>query len=988
LSRRGRGPDPASDASAAATGKKTFGEPARAGLESPVVRDERSSTSAEPHELEDALELDRGATVGRYVILDRIGKGGMGVVYAAYDPELDRKLALKLLRTSTGDRSADRRRVRMIREAQAMARLSHPNVIVVHDVGSFDGQVFVAMEFIEGGSLAEWIKVPRPWERVVEVFVLAGRGLAAAHEAGLVHRDFKPDNVMITETGRVVVTDFGLARASGGPDGSMDSEAFVDGPRKLATTVTAQGAIMGTPAYMAPEQHEGRIVDARSDQFAFAVALYEALYGQRPFPGDDVASLAYHVGSGNIRPPPARTLVPPWVRQVLLRALSVAPEDRYPSITALLADLERDRAIRPRWSGVLIGIGLATAIGVVAGFVLDRESTPCSGASTRVAAAIGTEPQQAAKDAFLASGLSYAMEQWPAVEAALRDYGETWAASYEKVCEATHLHGEQSAALLDVRMACLSRRLDDAGALVELLGDADPQAIEHALPAVQSLPRVQACETVDDEGRGVPAPTDPTVAGEVESLRPHLARVAAFERTGVFTVGLAAAHELVERADAIEWPPLQAEAYLRLASLQRAAARWDEAERNYKEALTRALRGEADEVAADASVALVGVVARSPARASEAEGWAGVADALLARTHAEPDTRAELLQRRAELLEATGRRDDALRPRSEAILLLIGAYGDHDIRVADASAGLAKLQHALGESAEARPLLERALEITEYNVGTDHPRTAELMHLLGTVELALHDYAAAQEHFSGALAVREGRAAAVETIETMRSLATTLAATGHDDAAWEQLVAAVAVAKATGDGALHAALELDLARAAMRHGDWSLASQEARRARRAIAELPAATPSQLAEVDAWLARALLELGRLDDARTRARKAVAVLEEDAAGHALPLGEALTVLGEAALAEGDATGAIGPLERAIPLLAHDDDAEVAAFEWALTSARARFGLARALVSTGDATQRAHDLAEEARSALRDLDGPAADLRASIDAWIESQ
>ncbi|HWB77059.1 MAG TPA: serine/threonine-protein kinase, partial [Nannocystaceae bacterium] len=425
----------------------------------------------------------RGETIGRYVVIDRIGEGGMGIVYAAYDPELDRKLALKLLHHDTGDR-AEARRLRLVREAQAMARLSHRNVIVVHDVGTFDDQVFVAMEFIDGRSLAAWLaSTPKPsWSEVLGVLVEAGQGLAAAHDAGLVHRDFKPDNVMIANEsaglGRVVVTDFGLARAAGNnedsgalpmkPDEHDASVSRLAGKGTLAATVTAVGAIMGTPAYMAPEQHLGRPADARSDQFAFAVVLYEGIYGQRPFPGDDVASLAYHVTAGNLREPPAQSNVPGWLARVLVRALAIDPRTRYPDMHALLDELVRDRSWRPRWWAIAAGVGAAALTGVYAGFALDREPAPCSAGADRIAAVWNSARAEAIHARFAQTGLSYVEEQWPVLRAELQSYAKQWSGAYVDACEATHVRGEQSDALLDARMLCLSRRIDELGALLEL----------------------------------------------------------------------------------------------------------------------------------------------------------------------------------------------------------------------------------------------------------------------------------------------------------------------------------------------------------------------------------------------------------------------------------------------------------------------------------------------------------------------------------------
>jgi hypothetical protein len=285
-----------------------------------------------------------GARVGRYIVLDWLGAGGMGAVYSAYDPELNRRVALKLLRSndaSTDDPSPVRGR--LLREAQVMARLAHRNVVAVFDVGSVGERVFIAMELVEGGTLRTWLRrAPRSQRDILAMFLAAGHGLAAAHAAGLIHRDFKPDNVLIGDDGRVCVTDFGLARpVTRAPAGSKPPDAA--GERGERGTSSARPA--GTLAYMAPEQHRGRPTDARADQFSFAVALYEALYGERPFGPGRFAAASDAVGH-RVRTAPRGSRVPRAVRRALIRALSAAPEDRYPSIEDLLAALAPDRPWR------------------------------------------------------------------------------------------------------------------------------------------------------------------------------------------------------------------------------------------------------------------------------------------------------------------------------------------------------------------------------------------------------------------------------------------------------------------------------------------------------------------------------------------------------------------------------------------------------------------------------------------------------------------
>src|SRR6185436_18791197 len=322
--------------------------------------------------------LARGSSIGRYIVLAMVGRGGMGEVYAAYDPELDRKVAVKLLRVKPGNGvSLAEGRTRTLREAQAIARLSHPNVVVAYDVGTFEDKVFIAMEYVEGNTVTYWLKVQeRAWREILQVFKDAARGLAAAHEKGLVHRDFKTDNVMVSRDRHVRVMDFGLAcqvqdKAAPAPapvDGSgavrasgaaaipirilTGSVAGGDGPSTVVlptdpvapipiegrsssgsfdARLTRTGAMMGTPAYMALEQFLGTPTDARSDQFSFCISLYEALYGERPFEGSSMSTLTANVVHGNVREAPAGSKVPLWVRKVLLRGLKPRAKDRWPS---------------------------------------------------------------------------------------------------------------------------------------------------------------------------------------------------------------------------------------------------------------------------------------------------------------------------------------------------------------------------------------------------------------------------------------------------------------------------------------------------------------------------------------------------------------------------------------------------------------------------------------------------------------------------------
>ncbi len=312
---------------------------------------------------------------GRYVLLEAVGRGGVGEVYAAYDPELDRRVAVKLVRADV-DAWGDLER-RMQREAQAMARVRHPNVVAIHDVGQFRNQVFIAMELLEGMTLSAWNRAAqRSWSDVRDVFVQAGRGLSAVHEANMVLRDFKPANVWIGDDGLVKVLDFGLARAVAGQPRDVGAETTGS---VLDEELTGGGILAGTPAYMAPEQSRGAEVGAAADQFAFCVALYESLWGERPFPGSDLAQRGRAIDSQNLDPP---STVPPWLRAAVLRGLAPSPADRHASMQALVSELGRDRRRRTKtWlaigaAALLSAAATATVLTVqqaqVTGAMMDR----------------------------------------------------------------------------------------------------------------------------------------------------------------------------------------------------------------------------------------------------------------------------------------------------------------------------------------------------------------------------------------------------------------------------------------------------------------------------------------------------------------------------------------------------------------------------------------------------------------------------------------
>jgi len=389
-----------------------------------------------------AGDLATGARIGRYVIIEKVGAGAMGVVYGAYDPELDRKIALKLIKPGHGIK--DTAQARLLREAKTIARLAHPNVVAVHDAGVLEDQVFLAMEFIAGGTIKNWLDdKPRSWREVLDVFIAAGRGLVAAHAAGLVHRDFKPDNVLLDKEGRPRVVDFGIARQAVGSDDDSDAAVSAQ-PDPAATlresssaapllTLTKTGTVVGTPAYMAPEQFLGERGDERSDQFSFCVALYEALYGVRPFAGNDFLSISVNVTTEQLRPLPKDRDVPAWIRRLILRGLKADPAARWDSMASLIRALGDDPDIKLRRRLIVGGTVAVGAISLLVAWQMvsrrraeaDREIGRHLAAAThdagtaRAAAAKATELRQRAFAAFDAMNRDQGEGLWKQTRALL-----------------------------------------------------------------------------------------------------------------------------------------------------------------------------------------------------------------------------------------------------------------------------------------------------------------------------------------------------------------------------------------------------------------------------------------------------------------------------------------------------------------------------------------------------------------------------------------
>jgi tetratricopeptide (TPR) repeat protein len=837
--------------------------------------------------LDEALE--RQARVGRYVLLGRIGAGGMGVVYAAYDPDLDRRIAIKLVRTRHHGEA------RLLREAKAMARLHHPNVITVHDVGVHEGQVFIAMDIVEGTTL-RGLRVDRlPWTEVLAAYRKAGEGLAAAHRAGIVHRDFKPDNVLVAGDGRIVVTDFGLARFDEAEDEAPASpdDPDVDAGERLTKT----GSLVGTPAYMAPEQHRGAAADARSDQFAFCVSLYEALYGEHPFVDRTksepiVAEIAEAVLAGRVRAEPARTTVPTWARAAVLRGLATDPAARWPSMEALLAALGADPGRRRRRLA-LAALGVVALGGIlVFAFARDRGAAappPCQGFESRLAGVWDPATKEAARAALLATGQPYAAKTWDIVAPELDAYATRWVERAKDVCEATVVRRVQTAETHDLRARCLDHRLRALGALTRELQRADEATVERAATAARSLPDLAVCDEPAQLAEFAPPPSsivDPATISAIED-RLAAARAArtlgrAFEAQIVADQAMVAATitgspQLSARArvlSAMTWSELgrkDAHERLRAAALEADRARRDEDRVEVLIALLDSFLDNHDydnarSTMAQARAALDRIGATRPRLEYSLAASAG----QLAYETNELETAIAQRRKSIEWAEQITPRDDGAIGGARVMLgYILGYTGDPSL-FADSAR----------ELATGRQLIERAL-------GADHPKLAQVITLEGATAYNRGDYAAAQVAFARAAEIQRRLLGPQHPslYPTLYNLARAEANLDRWDAVLEHVEQAIKIVDARPEGAeilrarlltIAAAAQVELGR-----GDEGIATAE-----RALSLAVAANGSvdDIGGNKFQLAKALWTLGR---DRERAKKLVAEVVRDyrAAGAAM-------------------------------------------------------------------------------------------------------
>ena len=879
---------------------------------------------------DDAPEPEAGATVAdRYRLEAKVGSGAMAVVWAATDLRLERRVALKLVHSGADAEAMARR---LVRESKAMARLRHPNVITVHDAGSLADGVYIAMELVDGVNLRRWLRAgARRRSEVVDVLRDAGRGLAAAHDAGLVHRDFKPDNVLVDHGGVGLVGDFGLVHVDG-DEPIEEGGATEELPIVELERLTSTGVVVGTPAYMAPEQFEGVNVGVAADIFAFCVTVWEALAGRRPFGGRTLDALRSNVSLGRIEDPRA---VPRGLRSVLRAGLSVDPTRRPSDVRTIVAALDRHKSRRARWAGLTAGVA-ALSVGV--GVLVADAAPACPPVPTRWST-LRPEASRA-----LTEGLSAGRAE------AIVSYGDAYAdeiaTAWGEACR-TDTQDERR----DAMMSCVrgrGRSLDSVAALAAT----DP---EHAERAARRLPRVQRCLST---GVAVdrPLPGDPELRKAVAELwAEHDALLLRIE-SGPSLAAIEETDDFLRRAEAVGYAPLVATAkWLRGVAMMRRS------HPGAKDALIDAAWAASgagfDFVAARAWTQLVSMC-HDPLRDFErGHEYAGNAQALLDRIRDDTDVRflqAHLLKEHGLVYQAEGRLEEARESLEAAVEMAEGC--DVDLRD-DSREGLAMLAASQGNLEEARELYRLVLEARRERYPADHPHVAFAHLNLGANHFESGEYEAALEQM---IAARDGFAAAygddhVEVFNARFNVGQCLDALGRRDEADVELAAAQVELERAGNLPLRLAWVLE-ARAGI------VAERDEAEGLRLIDAATEIYKTELGRDDPELARhyvtkaeVLLQAGRDAAALEAAQQAVTLVKGMPDLHRIFMPAAQLLLGRSLVANGRYADAIEPLELA---LAGYDEQEVTRGLEFFT----RGFLAQALWETGQ-RERASTVAREA-------------------------
>jgi tetratricopeptide (TPR) repeat protein/predicted Ser/Thr protein kinase len=959
--------------------------------------------------------------LGHHVLLHRLGAGGMGVVYAAYDERLDRRVAIKLLRKQ-GRPGAG---IRLIREAQALARLSHPNVVQIYEIGEFDEQPFLVMELIDGVTLNRWrAERPRTRAEILEVFLAAGRGLAAAHAKGLIHRDFKPDNVMIRRDGQVVVMDFGLARGDERPDlPAPDELERTDEPSDVPTgnsyesgeepilpsgvsgsnpsvrsselerTLTEVGTVVGTVGYMAPEQLFGESTLRDScDQFSFCASLWEALYDKRPFRGTHLEAFARSVMRGPPKPPESNE-VPVWLRKVLERGLARVPEDRWPSMNELLDALQRDPTRRRRGFLTAVGLLALATVGVASVYMAEqRERERAEQQRTDQIAACEREGQAIMQDwneelataieqAFLTTKSNFASSAWQHTRPWFDRYARDWSAMRTQICVETTVEATRSEDSRALAVDCLDEgRMYFVGVLETLthLGPDDASMVPSATSTASRLsPPLFCTNEVLLQHR---QPTPESMRDELTELRLRLERARARTYLGDHARAVVEAQAILEEAKALAWSPLTVRVGAALSTLQVRLGKYDDAKQSAQQAFwTAAANRDALGMLSGASelASVLGYLGQH----EDALGWALLARDLVEKLGLTGTVHeAHVLERLGAVLRNKAEYQEALPHHMRAVELYETLLGPEHPFVGVAVMTLGNAYSQVGDFRAALNCKYRALAILENAHGPEHSDIGAIHNNIAVELDNLGDYEAALASYQRALAIFEGAFGREHphVALALNNVGVLLCKRGECEEALKLHRRALAINEAE-LGPEHPSVGMTHMRIANALHALGASDEALEHFRKSLTILEAKHgpehPTVLA-VRMDMAAVLRDQGQTEQAIEQFRSALELLEAKGnLTHSFSNG--LVDYGLALFQHQELASAREQLERALSL---DEEQGRQGVELA----RARFALARVLWASGE-QERARELATEAQAGYREGGQFGARGLADVEAWL---
>ena len=841
--------------------------------------------------------------------------------------------------------------------------------------------VYVVMARIRGRTLDEWLREASPSpDEIVDAFVQAARGLQAAHAVDVVHRDFKPGNAMRTDDGTVIVLDFGLARAldegESMPSERGDRPALISGG---TGSLTMTGTVVGTPRYMAPEQHGAAAASAAADQFAWSVALWEALDGRPPFRGETIKALAESKRAGEL---PVGKRIPPGVREVLARGLLPDPGARWPSMSALCEALDR-RGTRRRRRIAAYAAGVV-ALGAVAAYGGDRWSharalATCDAEATAIETTWNAARADAIGEAFAATELSFADDTWTRSRPRLDAYAAAWREARHRACDPdTTLTPE----IAEAARACLDDHETHLGALLDELSQPDTRVVNKASLAVAMLPPVRACEDEIALRRYMDLPRDAAARDQIRALRGKIAEATAVQAMGRYDEALAPLHAVIEEADGLGQVALAAEARLAASDSHDRLGAIDEA-RQLAEAAYFAAEGiDRADLALRASTALAFFVGVLQADHEGGLRWARTAQTLSERADADPVLVAGMLLNVGTVRRRAGQIERAKEDLERALALYEASFGPQSPSVASALLNLASVHYDLGHFDKAIELLERGLAIDEATRGPEHPSTAAALNNLGVAHHRRGDYEQARRYHARALAIREKALGPThaDVSVSVNNLGAALRALGDEAGAIAAYERAQRIAEEA-NGPEHPSVATAVDNLALVHRQRGELDQALELHERALELRERALGPDHPEV----AATLLGLGRVYIDKGNAASALPLLERareiwtKAHGPIHPLvATAVAHLGDAHEAAGDPVKAAAAYEEALRIHLQTETP-------APQLAEVRFGLARMLWEGNTDRARARALAREAADTWRELGETGADDLAKAQTWL---